>query len=787
MKELIQNCLLCRKMFTNLRCHLSEFHAVDTMELSSQKRNEHCPNEKCSSRCMCANAISTEQIYQQSCGDSLVIVESQSTDIVTTPNPLSGQIVTTPHTNHVSVPSVTSNDNVVGRTFTKDISIRNLDSKVYKNEENIGKDLDIKSEVLDCQVDTIVAFADDKLPSKACTDMGDDHPYTNLDPSHSIEKSKTNLTPEIMESVCAGNKEDRVERCNRGIKVRNDNHAQSHFHGTLFKLSTPTIVKAVQAKDKKKTLDSMSLKASLDLSFSENISMENDSENWPIDFHFMLGTTKIKGNSMSYERIEFRCLHCSFCTAWRPSLMKHMKSAHRDTLAIHEIVDIRNNRFSRSSNKLGQNFQVVRMSDYLAKHLKAKMSMRRTRRVERQDIPGKYHCQICHKVFSRIRYIRRHQAAHYTERPHLCDTCGISFKTKATLSAHKRTHRLKIYNCPQCSFVSSNSAAIHHHRQIHPNGSVVCDICGAAYNDKSTLKKHRLVHDSDIRPFPCTHPGCTWRFKTDASRVAHVRAHTTEGKFRCPHCGYNFRQKHHLQRHVAKLHPNMSTGLPESRVKSAQSAKSNRVKEVTSNSKAKSKSSISETQAPSVTVSPFSVKQENQTFDGSNTKISISETALENGAASPLTVSSTSRCITVAEPSFTSVLMDSDHQTMIEVLVDDKQEHVQLLVGDKPDHVVVPPPLGSEDGNPDNPIDIPASNANNLEYITESGDVVQLLRPGQTYMGRDEQGNLVEYKIADMQDTSGEGSSHPIYFIGVDGTVVGTVQSQDQALLVSSK
>jgi hypothetical protein len=35
---------------------------------------------------------------------------------------------------------------------------------------------------------------------------------------------------------------------------------------------------------------------------------------------------------------------------------------------------------------------------------------------------------------------------------------------------------------------------------------------------------------------------------------AHYRGHTTTGKFACHVCNYVFRHKHHLQRHLAKIH-----------------------------------------------------------------------------------------------------------------------------------------------------------------------------------------------------------------------------------------
>ncbi|KAK3085667.1 hypothetical protein FSP39_006908 [Pinctada imbricata] len=57
------------------------------------------------------------------------------------------------------------------------------------------------------------------------------------------------------------------------------------------------------------------------------------------------------------------------------------------------------------------------------------------------------------------------------------------------------------------------------------------------------------------RPFACSYPGCTWRFKTESTCIAHLRGHSTvEGKFKCSKCGYAFRHKHHLKRHESKIH-----------------------------------------------------------------------------------------------------------------------------------------------------------------------------------------------------------------------------------------
>ncbi|CAL1538661.1 unnamed protein product, partial [Lymnaea stagnalis] len=75
---------------------------------------------------------------------------------------------------------------------------------------------------------------------------------------------------------------------------------------------------------------------------SASLTTEEEAELSSVDFYFLLGNMNIKGNSLTYERTEFKCLHCSFSTAWRPSLVKHMKNIHKDVLEFHTFLDIRN-------------------------------------------------------------------------------------------------------------------------------------------------------------------------------------------------------------------------------------------------------------------------------------------------------------------------------------------------------------------------------------------------------------------------------------------------------------
>ncbi|KAK7115117.1 zinc finger protein 397-like isoform X2 [Littorina saxatilis] len=283
------------------------------------------------------------------------------------------------------------------------------------------------------------------------------------------------------------------------------------------------------------------------LSKSDASLSKGDPESEP-DFLFVLLTSHVKRKSLSYSKQSFKCFHCDFKTSWRRSLVKHMGDNHDDHLAIHQCITVHN------SKKL-QDQQVLKMSDYAAalSRQRRQVNSQRVRGVEKQDLPGRYHCTKCDKVFGRLRYLRKHQVIHRSDKRYLCDDCGKAFKTKAYLAAHRQTHQTRAYRCSQCDFTSSVNALIHAHRQLHNDHCVICEVCGSAYNDRATLRKHKQVHD-ESRPYPCTYPGCTWRFKTEVMCRAHVRGHTTQGRFVCSVCNYVFRHKHHLQRHLAKIH-----------------------------------------------------------------------------------------------------------------------------------------------------------------------------------------------------------------------------------------
>lgn len=270
-----------------------------------------------------------------------------------------------------------------------------------------------------------------------------------------------------------------------------------------------------------------------------------------LDFYFLLVPENSARSRFSHAGSWLQCLHCDYRTRRQSLLSSHMAKLHRGLEAsAAPKMD------SRITETLLQGEKVMRMSTYeatLGGCSKRNFQSKHQRFLEKPDISGTYPCAVCGKMFVCFRYLRKHLETHQTEKKFVCDDCGKSYKSRAYLRVHRRVHQKKKFSCNQCSFVSSVNAAIRAHRQIHNSGSVICDICGHAYTDRSTLGKHKRVHDLS-RPFACNFPGCKWRFKTEVMCRAHIKAHTTQGKFRCAVCGYVFRHKHHLQRHELHMH-----------------------------------------------------------------------------------------------------------------------------------------------------------------------------------------------------------------------------------------
>ena len=87
-----------------------------------------------------------------------------------------------------------------------------------------------------------------------------------------------------------------------------------------------------------------------------------------------------------------------------------------------------------------------------------------------------------------------------------------------------------------------------------------CDCCPFRSNHSGVLKSHKLSFHSDLKPWKCTHPGCSYKSKLKGNLQKHVRLHEFNLLLRKPFacafkdCDYRASLKFSLNSHVEARH-----------------------------------------------------------------------------------------------------------------------------------------------------------------------------------------------------------------------------------------
>ncbi|KAM4891650.1 zinc finger protein 335 isoform 8-T9 [Sylvia borin] len=153
-------------------------------------------------------------------------------------------------------------------------------------------------------------------------------------------------------------------------------------------------------------------------------------------------------------------------------------------------------------------------------------------RKKRADPPPKlssFPCPVCNRVYPMQKRLTQHMKTHSTEKPHMCDKCGKSFKKRYTFKMHLLTHI-----------------------QAIANRRFKCEFCDYVCEDKKVLLNHQLSHMND-KPYKCSI--CKYSTFREDFLVSHMAVKHTGGKpFACEFCHFTTKHKKNLRLHVQCRH-----------------------------------------------------------------------------------------------------------------------------------------------------------------------------------------------------------------------------------------
>ncbi|XP_056279835.1 zinc finger protein 335 isoform X3 [Pseudoliparis swirei] len=215
----------------------------------------------------------------------------------------------------------------------------------------------------------------------------------------------------------------------------------------------------------------------------------------------------------------FKCLQCNYrCKRWS-SLKEHMfnhegikpfKCEECDYTSVYKKDVVRHAAIHNKDNVI--------------------FYLYRKRKTELVPKVSEFLCPVCHRIYPMQKRLTQHMKTHSSEKPHMCDKCGKSFKKRYTFKMHLLTHI-----------------------QSLGDSKFKCEFCNYTCDNKKLLLNHQLSHTND-RPFKCDY--CKYSTCKEEFLVSHLAIkHTGEKPFSCDLCHFTTKHRKNLRLHVQCRHP----------------------------------------------------------------------------------------------------------------------------------------------------------------------------------------------------------------------------------------
>lgn len=197
------------------------------------------------------------------------------------------------------------------------------------------------------------------------------------------------------------------------------------------------------------------------------------------------------------------------------------------------------------------------------------------------DVPVRFKCTVCSKLFKHKTSLREHMMNHTGEHPFGCDQCDERFIRKKDVDRHMEEmhgsddedgEKKVRFPCPYCprKLMTKTARAIHvthNHADKEPIAkqvlsslpkSMACQYCKKVFTNRNTLKLHILNHLGKL-PHQCDQ--CDAGFYKPADLLRHKQRYHTGGsslslanRFKCAYCPRIFIRKSARRYHHTVFH-----------------------------------------------------------------------------------------------------------------------------------------------------------------------------------------------------------------------------------------
>ena len=172
------------------------------------------------------------------------------------------------------------------------------------------------------------------------------------------------------------------------------------------------------------------------------------------------------------------------------------------------------------------------------------------------NLPDKFGCQYCPKMFKFSSSLIAHTKRYHTETEMVpCEHCGKEVKQSNMEMHYKNNHATPRFTCNQCGKAFYFKALMVSHINVMHEGlkNHICDLCGAKFGIKKSLERHVRCQHEDHRPFVCEY--CQKAFHTAQKLKKHISGHMKDKIYVCPVCDARFYYKDNVRMHMRKSHP----------------------------------------------------------------------------------------------------------------------------------------------------------------------------------------------------------------------------------------